>query len=99
VFISRGAGLLATTELGGRTSYIYRWDTGTQHVSGYGGSCSEEVQQTNIGLWRSRSDDVRPDGALVPADLTLRWRQYLDGIKDQVSPKEWQLNQRGCNVQ
>jgi hypothetical protein len=31
----------------------------------------------------------------MPADLTLRWRQYLDGIKDQISPEEWQLNQRG----
>jgi hypothetical protein len=90
---------LATTELEGRTSYIYRWDTGTQHLSGYGGSLNEEAQQTSIGLWRSRSDDVRLDGALAPADLTMRLQQYLDGIKDQVSPEEWQLNQRDCNVQ
>jgi hypothetical protein len=93
------ARLLGTTELGGRTSYIYRWDTGTQHLSGYGGDLDDEAQQTSVNLWRSRSNDVRPDGALIPADLTLRWQQYLDGIKDQVSPEEWQLNQRGCNAQ
>jgi hypothetical protein len=85
------AGLLATTELGGRTSYIYRWHTGTEHLSGYG-SGSERMQRRNIELWRSRSNDVRPDGRLVPADLSLRWRQYLDGIKGQVTSADWELN-------
>ena len=86
------AGLLATTELSGRTSYIYRWATGTEHVSGYGGIFSEEVQRTNIESWRRRSNDVCLGGTLVPADMTLRWQQYLDGTKDQVAPEEWELN-------
>jgi len=84
------AGLLATTELGDDTSYIYRWDIGTQHLSGYGASGSDEQQTDNIAMWRSRSTDVRPGGQLRPADLSLRWQQYLDGIKDQVTPENWQ---------
>ena len=81
------ARLLATTELGDFTSYIYRWDTGTQHLSGYGASGSHEQQAEFVELWRSRSTDVRAGGQLLPADLSLRWRQYLDGIKDQVAPE------------
>ena len=88
------AGLLATNELGGRTSYIYRWATGAQHLSGYGGSLSEEAQRTSVKSWRRHSNDVRL-ATLVPADLTLRWRQYLDGIKDLVTPEEWELNRKG----
>ena len=41
------ANLLAMTELGGRTSYIYRWANGAEHVSAYRGSCSEEGQAAN----------------------------------------------------
>jgi len=88
------AGLLATTELAGLTSYIYRWATDTQHVSGYGGHCSEESQRVRIQLWRSRSHDVPPGGRLQPADLTLRWRQYLDGIEDLVTARERKLIER-----
>lgn len=81
--------LLATTELGDFTSYIYRWDTGTQHLSGYG--AGGDVQQAEyVELWRSRSTDVRPGGQLRPVDLSLRWQQYLDGIKDQVTPENWE---------
>jgi hypothetical protein len=85
------SGQLATTELGGRTSYIYRWDTGTQHLSGYG-SGDEAAQRDNIKCWRRHSHDVRTDGQLLPADMTLRWGQYLAGIKDQVSPRDWEIN-------
>jgi len=88
------AGLLATTELGGRTSYIYRWAIGTEHVSGYAASGSEETQQSNIESWRRKSTDVRPDGMLVPADLSLRWRQYLDGTRALVSRDDWELNRK-----
>ena len=86
------SGRLASTELGGCASYIYRWDIGTEHVSGYGGSCCEMTQQKNLSLWRDRSGDVRVGGALVPADMTLRWRQYLNGTKEQVNPAEWDSN-------
>jgi len=86
------AGQLATTELGGRTSYIYRWATGTEHVSAYGGDGSEETQRHNVESWRRRSNDVRPDGRLLPADMTRRWRQYLDGTKGQATPAEWEVN-------
>jgi hypothetical protein len=89
------AKLLATTELAGRTSYIYRWDIGTEHVSGYGGVASEKTQRANIENWRRGSDDVRADGILVPADMTLRWQQYLDGTKDLVTPEEWLQNRKG----
>jgi hypothetical protein len=88
------AGLLATTEFEGRTSYIYRWATGTEHLSGYGGAASPEAQRGNILAWRSRSHDVRPDGEMIPADLTLRWRQYLDGTEDQVTAAEWEHNRK-----
>ena len=80
------AGLLATTELGDRTSYIYRWDNGIQHLSGYG-SGNDARQVANIAAWRSRSTDVRPDGRLRPSDLSVRWRQYLDGVRDHVTPE------------
>jgi hypothetical protein len=86
------AGLLTTTELEGRASYIYRWAIGTEHVSGYAASAGEETQRSNIESWRRKSADVRPDGMLVPAGMTLRWQQYLDGIRDLVSPDEWEQN-------
>jgi hypothetical protein len=35
------------------------------------------------------------DGRLVAADMTPRWRQYLNGINGQVAPVEWVLNRRG----
>lgn len=89
------SGRLATTELGGRTSYIYRCATGAEHVSGYGASGSELTQHLRLQLWRHRSDDVRSDGRLAPADLSLRWRQYLDGTKGQVTSAEWELNRKG----
>jgi hypothetical protein len=40
----------------------------------------------------SRSNDVRADGQLVPADLAPRWRGYLDGIRASVSWEEWERN-------
>ncbi len=89
------AKLLAATELAGRASYIYRWDIGTQHVSGYGGTGTEDAQRDNIASWRHRSDDVRADGILVPADLTLRWQQYLAGTKNLVTAEEWIQNRKG----
>lgn len=92
------AKLLATTELGGRTSYIYRWANGAEHVSAYRGLCTEEAQEENLNAWRSLSTDIREDGELAPADLTPRWREYLDGIKHQVTEDEWQLNRRGLKL-
>lgn len=92
------AGVLATTELGGRTSYIYRWANGAPHVSAgfYGGT--EEVQQENLESWRQRSNDVRADGLLVPPDLTSRWIQYLKGIAAQVTLEEWELNRTSLGL-
>jgi hypothetical protein len=92
------AGLLATTELGGRTSYIYRWGTGTEHVSGYGSSGGEETQCVRLDWWRRHSTDVRADGRLMPADLTPRWREYLEGTKRLVTPEEWELNRSGVGL-
>jgi hypothetical protein len=92
------AGRLKTTELGGRTSYIYRWGTGAEHVSAYGAGAEEETQQNNIEWWRRRSTDARSNGRLVPAEMTFRWRQYLDGIRDLVTPQEWELNRAGLGL-
>ena len=86
------AGKLASTELAGRTSYIYRWGMGVEHVSAYGGSTNEEEQRGNLERWRSNSTDAPPEGSLVPADLTPRWRQFLDATRHQVTPEEWELN-------
>jgi hypothetical protein len=86
------AGLLATTELGAATSYIYRWANGGEHVSGYAAGGSSDVQRSNIELWRSRSNDVHLDGELVPADLTPRWQAYLNGIRPSISREEWRRN-------
>ena len=88
------SGHLATTELGAATSYIYRWATGAEHVSAYGAAFSQATQCHNIELWRDRSNDVPPDGHLIPADLTPRWREYLKGIRHCVSDVEWQVNRR-----
>jgi hypothetical protein len=86
--------LVATTEFAGRTSYIYRWDNGAQHVSGYGPGFDDETQVKNIESWRRYSDDVHAAGTMVPADLKLRWQQYLDGTKDLVTTEEWELNRK-----
>jgi hypothetical protein len=86
------ARLLALTELGDLTSYIYRWGTGTAHVSGYGSSFTEEIQRANLASWRNSSNEVRLDGLLVPADLTERWRAYLEGTKQLVAPDDWETN-------
>ena len=64
-------------------------------VRGYGAAGSEETQQQHIESWRRQSNDVRFDGILVPADMTMRWQQYLDGTKDLVTPEEWILNREG----
>lgn len=70
-------------------SYIYRWDTGTTHLSAWRETATDEQQAANVADWRSGSTDVREDGVLIPADLTVRWRQYLEGIRYQVSSRDW----------
>jgi hypothetical protein len=88
------AGVLATTDLGGRTSYIYRWANGAEHLSQYGGSGNDTTQRLNAALWRTRSSDLRRGGRLSPIDLRPRWQQYLDGTRDLASPAERVLNAR-----
>lgn len=88
------AGKLATTDLQGRTSYIYRWADGSKHFSEYGGASSPDIQRLNTMDWRLHNNDVRPDGRLAAADLSLRWQQYLEGTRELVSPAEWVLNGR-----
>lgn len=84
------SGLICTTELGDLSSYIYRWDIGTQHLSQYG-SGDDARQAGNVDAWRARSTDIEPGGVLLPSDLSLRWRQYLNGIKEQVMPDNLRL--------
>jgi hypothetical protein len=85
IFQTEDAGLLRTDDLGDFASYIYRWDTGTQHLSGYGAG-SPDKQETNVESWRAKSADVRADGKVVVPDLWPRWQQFLDGIRGQVAP-------------
>ena len=84
------AGLICTTELGDLASYIYRWDIGTEHLSGYG-SGDEQRQTANVDSWRAKSRDIEPGGVLLPSDLSLRWHQYLNGIRDQITPESLRL--------
>jgi hypothetical protein len=50
-------------------------------------------QRLFVAAWRRRSCDVREDGVMVPADLTLRWRQFLDGTRPLVTPEEHRRNE------
>jgi len=84
------ARLIASTELGDLTSYIYRWDIGTQHLSQYG-SGDDAQQAQNVAKWQAGSRDIEPDGVIISSDLSMRWRQYLLGIKDQVTPENFDL--------
>ena len=86
------AGLLAETDFRGRTSYIYRWANGAEHISGYGGDLDQATQFGSISKWRENSRDVRPDGRMTPADLTLRWQQYLEGTRNLTTRAEWMFN-------
>jgi hypothetical protein len=88
------AGRLATTELGAATSYIYRWGTGKEHLSGYGADTHDNLQRRNVALWRARSTDVRADGRLVPADLSQCWADYLAATRPLLSKAEWELNRK-----
>lgn len=77
------AGLLGTSDLGGRASYIYRWSH-AGHVSAHGGSASLEQQCRNIEASRRNAQDVLASGRLNAADLTTLWDSYLKRTKDQV---------------
>lgn len=90
------AGRLATSELGGRTSYVYRWNSDAQHLSAYGGVGTQPEHRRSVEWWRRRSRDTGDGRPLRPADLTPRWQHYLDGTRDQVEPGEWSLNRRQC---
>jgi hypothetical protein len=74
------------------------WGTGTAHVSGYGGRFTEEMQQANLEAWRNASNDVRLDGLLIPADLTQRWQEYLDGTRKLVPTDDWEMNRGGLRA-
>ena len=87
-------GQLRSTELAGRTSYIYRWSNAFEHVSAGLDEGSEEQQAQRLLGWRERSRDVRQDGKLVAVSLRRRWRQYLDGTKHLVAREDWEANRR-----
>jgi hypothetical protein len=75
---------LAMTELGNFASYIYRWQQTIVHLSALGTGDSA----ANVETWRRRSADVRADGVLVPAPIEIRWREFLDGVRSQVTEHE-----------
>jgi hypothetical protein len=82
------AGRLRMTEFGGRTSYIYRWANGSDHLSGRLAAGSLQRQGSAVAAWRDAQSAFEGDGTLVPADLTLRWLQFLDGVRSQVMPAD-----------
>lgn len=89
---------VASTEFGDRTSYIYRWANGSAHLSGLGHNPDPDQQRDNIETWRSRSTDTVPDGRLIPADLTRRWRQFVRGVEAKVSPDDLAFLRRQLQV-
>lgn len=92
------AGGLVTSELGGRTYYVYRWSTGAQHLSAYGGVGTQPEHRVSVEWWRRRSRDTGDGRPLEPADLTGAWRHFLDGTRDQVEPETWELNRGQCET-
>jgi|GEM_PF-3530804 len=84
--------LLATTELEGRSNYVYRWGGGVTNHSGLGASGSTEKQRQVMRYLNSVSTDVQDDGAMIQADLTGVWKHYLAGTRNLVTPEEWQTN-------
>jgi hypothetical protein len=83
------AGQVAVTDLGGRSSYIYRWHPGWTHLAVFGGSHLPHLQEQNMARLQSDNVDVRADGRLIPSDLTLSWQQFLDGTRQKISPADW----------
>ena len=86
------ADMLATTEFGDNTSYIYRWTTDAEHISVYPGSGSAEEQVANIAAYRKRCNDIDPTGRLVAADLSDLWQHFLNDIHPKVSLANWGRN-------
>jgi FkbM family methyltransferase len=94
------AGLLTTTEFGARTSYISHSEHEMQSVSvrSLDASPDQTVSADNLEFSAHKlefADEVRSEVYLAPIDLNFRWRQYLDGILGQVTPQDWQANQKG----
>lgn len=79
---------LATTEFGDRTSYIYRWSNGAEHLSAHLSSGSLEQQRTAVAAFRAAPNKVRNGGKLEPTDLSLRWLQFVDGVRPRVASND-----------
>jgi hypothetical protein len=92
------AGALATADPGGRASYIYRWSTGGEHVSAYAHAADEAAQGEHLATWRARSTDFRLGGRLEPADLSPRWRAYLEATRPILPDAVWQANRIGVGI-
>lgn len=84
--------LLATTELRGRSNYIYRWGGEQAHHSGLGAVGTIEKQRQVMRYMQSVSKDVRKDGEMIAADLSNHWQHYLSGTKGLVSDLDWAAN-------
>jgi FkbM family methyltransferase len=82
------AGLLTTTEFGAGTSYISRC------ARSLDARPDRTVSADNLEFANEVSSEVH----LVPIDLNIRWRQYLDGILGQITPPEWQANRKGVRL-
>jgi hypothetical protein len=81
------AGLVAASDQGDLTSYIYRWGgTWKQHLSQHPYETPEDVVGV-VNRVRRVSDEVFNDGVLESADLKPRWRRFLGKIDGKVAPE------------
>jgi len=78
-----------STEFGARTSYIYRWANGADHLSARLPAGNLERQRAAVAAGRNAVAETRRGGVLVPAELGLRWLQLLDGVRTQVSAADY----------
>jgi hypothetical protein len=80
---------VARTDLGAFSSYVYRWGNGRLHISGHP---LKTIDDQAEGVNRARRDErpTRNDGRLIAVDLWPRWEQFLENIKSQVTPAEYE---------
>ena len=89
---TKNDGLLSTTELLGRSSFIYRWHAGQVNHSSLDAQGTTEKQRQVLKFMRSKSNDVNASGQLVAADLSAHWRHFLLATQHLVTPDEWIQN-------
>jgi hypothetical protein len=78
-------GLIASADLGALSSYLYRWATGSTHVSLTVGA-SADRHAPNLDRLRAGLTDTGAGRPMQVAELRPLWEKFLLGIRGQVSP-------------